>query len=475
MKESEISEDNYINALNRFKYIIMGSGNMLTETNPNILLMLKLFVRDAKYTHNIINKTGVPFDYPMESSYDIYAIYYKVVYLAKGYAVEGSETYKNKTLFDDIIYCLDYMHDNYYTKRYPKKIKGSDNFWHWEIAIPQQLVLILTLLKDELTQEQIDKYLTPSNDYIFYPKLTMANKMDIGYSSIIAGILQKDYARIAISVEMLREMYDNVEIFDGFYEDWSFIQHEIYGYVGAYGVSFINSLSKISYILDETCFRLDDFMKEKQYSWLINSYIPFMFNGAFFDLVRGRSVTGNTLGIASGNNVIQAMALSTKYLKKDDQIKTLKSYLKYLYEINKEYYNTKLSIISLALLEEIINDKTIKAINIINNFAKVYSRIDKAISQIDGVAIGISLSSTRTGKYESINGDNTIGWYQGDGMTYIYLSNNDYANSFWPYVNPCRLAGTTVTNAPREKKVYRIKMLMLNMILLEELILILIW
>ena len=452
MKKSEISEDNYINALNRFKYIIMGSGNMLTETNPNILLMLKLFVRDAKYTHNIINKTGVPFDYPMESSYDIYAIYYKVVYLAKGYAVEGSETYKNKTLFDDIIYCLDYMHDNYYTKRYPKKIKGSDNFWHWEIAIPQQLVLILTLLKDELTQEQIDKYLTPLNDYIFYPKLTMANKMDIGYSSIIAGILQKDYSRIAISVEMLREMYDNVEIFDGFYEDWSFIQHEIYGYVGAYGVSFINSLSKISYILDETCFRLDDFMKEKQYSWLINSYIPFMFKGAFFDLVRGRSVTGNTLGIASGNNVIQAMALSTKYLKKDDQIKTLKSYLKYLYEINKEYYNTKLSIISLALLEEIINDKTIKAINIINNFAKVYSRIDKAISQIDGVAIGISLSSTRTGKYESINGDNTIGWYQGDGMTYIYLSNNDYANSYWPYVNTYRLPGTTVTNAPREKK-----------------------
>ena len=29
----------------------------------------------------------------------------------------------------------------------------------------------------------------------------MANRVDIGYSSIIAGILQKDYVRVAISVE----------------------------------------------------------------------------------------------------------------------------------------------------------------------------------------------------------------------------------------------------------------------------------
>lgn len=192
MKESEISEDNYENALKKFKFLIMGNGNILTEKNKNMQTLLRYFVRDAKSTHNILNKKGVPFDYPMESSLDLYSIYYKTVYLAKGYAVEGSETYKNKTLYDDIIYCLDYMHDNYYTKRYPKNIKGSDSFWHWEIGILQELVLILTLLKDELTQAQIDKYLTPLNDYIFYPKLTMANRMDIGYSSIIAGILQKD-------------------------------------------------------------------------------------------------------------------------------------------------------------------------------------------------------------------------------------------------------------------------------------------
>ena len=78
--------------------------------------------------------------------------------------------------------------------------------------------------------------------------------------------------------------------------------------------------------------------------------------------------------------------------------------------------------------------------------------MDKAISQINGVGLGISLSSTRTGKYESINGENKKGWYQGDGMTYIYLSPQDYASLYWPFVNYYRLPGTTITNAPREEK-----------------------
>ena len=71
---------------------------------------------------------------------------------------------------------------------------------------------------------------------------------------------------------MLRELYQYAEIGDGFYEDGSFIQHDIFGYTGAYGVSLIHSLSRISYILDDTCFRFDDYMKENQFNWITNIY-----------------------------------------------------------------------------------------------------------------------------------------------------------------------------------------------------------
>ena len=37
-------------------------------------------------------------------------------------------------------------------------------------------------------------------------------------------------------------------------------------------------------------------------------------------------------------------------------------------------------------------------------------------------------------------------------MTYIYLSPQDYASLYWPYVNYYRLPGTTITTSPREEK-----------------------
>jgi hyaluronate lyase len=74
----------------------------------------------------------------------------------------------------------------------------------------------------------------------------------IGYVSIISGIFQKDYKRIAISKEMLREIFQNAELGDGFYDDGSFIQHDLYAFAGLYGEALFNSLSKISYIFDDS-------------------------------------------------------------------------------------------------------------------------------------------------------------------------------------------------------------------------------
>jgi len=56
----------------------------------------------------------------MDSSNDINSIYSKINQMAKGYSIEGGEIYKNETFFEDLMYCLDYMHENYYTKRYQK-------------------------------------------------------------------------------------------------------------------------------------------------------------------------------------------------------------------------------------------------------------------------------------------------------------------------------------------------------------------
>ena len=329
---------------------------------------------------------------------------------------------------------------------------SSNNWWHWDIGIPQALVEIIVYLKEELTDEQINKYLTPLNKYIPLPSMTMANRADIAYSCIIAGALQRDYRRIVFSVELLRELFYNVESGDGFYDDGSFIQHAVYAYIGGYGSTLISSLSKITYSLEGTCFMFDYEMKENQYKWITDSFMPFLYDGAFFDLVRGRGVDRAPQGLSTGAAVISSFFYITEYLQDKKNMINLKKYLKSLYNKQQKFYNSSLTIGAIGILGEIIKDEEIKMENIDFNFAKVYSRMDKAIAQVNGVGIGISLSSTRIGRYESINGENKKGWYQGDGMTYIYLSPLDYASLFWPLVNLCRLPGTTVTTASREPK-----------------------
>ena len=145
------------------------------------------------------------------------------------------------------------------------------------------------------------------------------------------------------------------------------------------------------------------------------------------DLVRGRSIVRDIRGDQSGKMITNAMCLMIDYLEDEEDINYLKTILKNFYELNKRYLMYSATPSALIKLEEFENDKNIPAKKI-DDFSKIFSRIDN-------VAIGISMSSSRTGKYESINGENQKGWYTGDGMTYIYLNVNDYGSNYWKNIN----------------------------------------
>ena len=84
MEENEIIEENYLIALNKFKYSLIGSDSKLTEKNFNIIKRYKSNIKVAITTHEKMNREGLPFDYPMDSSLDIYSIYYELRKIAVG-------------------------------------------------------------------------------------------------------------------------------------------------------------------------------------------------------------------------------------------------------------------------------------------------------------------------------------------------------------------------------------------------------
>ena len=452
MNEDDINEENYSTILDRLKYTFVYT--LLDSSNSKVVNdRIKAFVEDAISLNKTIKKGEKPFDYSLTESSHMHSIYLNIRTMAIGYAAEGSEIYKNSEIFENIIYLLDYMHNNYFSKKESVSFKGFNNWWDWEIGCPQRLLEILSIIRFSLTQELIYKYIGPIERYVPVPSLTMCGRFNTAYSCIFTGAFKKDYIKIATSVESIRECFDLVEISDGFYEDGTFIQHEYYAYQGGYGSDMLTSMSRLSYSIENTIFHLDEEIKNGQYNWIINSFLPVMYNGVYLDLVRGRTISRNIKSKGTGIATMDAFCLMVKYFTNDNHNKYLKGILKhlYLYPDYSNYYIYTLQIHSLITLENLKSDESIIE-EYSHNFAKVLSYSDKSISQFNNVGIGISMSSTRNGKYEAINSENTKGWYTGDGMTYIYLSVNDYGNEFWKNVNPLRLGGTTVTTAKRVEK-----------------------
>jgi hyaluronate lyase len=85
--------------------------------------------------------------------------------------------------------------------------------------------------------------------------------------------------------------------------------------------------------------------------------------------------------------------------------------------------------------------------------ARVFGSMDRIVQHTSKYGVCIALSSTRMAKYESINDANETGWYQGDGVIYVYIDGNDFGQwGYNWYASPYLMPGTTVNLLPRVEK-----------------------
>ena len=92
----------------------------------------------------------------------------------------------------------------------------------------------------------------------------------------------------------------------------------------------MTALSIITYSLDDSVFRLDDEMKDYQYKWIINSFLPSMYNGGYMDLFRGRSISRDIKGDQIGKLALNTLCLMIDYLPEMKSIKdNIRSFFPY--------------------------------------------------------------------------------------------------------------------------------------------------
>lgn len=447
---ADIGDYNYDHVKDTLVSMLTG-GMSITNASSVYAEKLLSYVDNASSVQSRMNRTASnPFGFDMSTTASITSNYEKIRVMAIGYAIEGGALYRDDDLLSDIIYAMEKMHETYYRQQTLNSYPARDNWWDWQIGSAQAIVDILLLIEDDIPREYIDKWLTPVNKYVPLPSLTMANRVDLAYVTIAASALQKDPVRMVRSVKALDECCVFVEKGDGFYEDGSYIQHDTIPYTGSYGTIMLGALSKLVMATSDTCFRFDDAMIEHQYNWVMDSFTPLMFHGAFFSSVRGRSIHRTSTDVSLGLSVVIGMLRMTQYVKDSAKCNRIKSIIKEYAAYNGAYYESALAPDSLKILNSVLTDDSV-AERTDYMFAKVFARMDRPIAQLEKYGVSISMSSSRIAKYEAINEENRDGWYTGDGMLYVYTTVNDYSPAFWHNVNKYRLPGTTVTTATRNQ------------------------
>ncbi len=374
----------------------------------------------------------------------IQGIYGKIYDMALGYATVGSEYYHNSELYADIVKGLEYAYNNYYGPCVWEK--GTyGNWWEWDIGIPLNLTKILMILEDELGSEAVKKYLAPFDYLNEYPSMTACNRLWIGNCVLASAFLQNDAERILISKDMLLEIFEYVTLGDGFYTDGSFIQHEKLSYTCGYGASLFYELTQIMLILRGSRFAFYEDITENQYAWAFDSFQPVLYGGNLFACTRGREVYRNTSEANGG--VVASFIRMTTYApsKYKDKLEAMIRH----YMITSD--NNYASNVPLMLVDYAVNLKNNDNVTPRTGYelVKVFGNMDRVAMHGEKYGACVSMSSTRIYKYEAINGENRRGWYQGDGMLYIYTDGYDYNYSYFDFVDPFKLPGTTVSSSDR--------------------------
>ncbi|HTM51525.1 MAG TPA: polysaccharide lyase 8 family protein [Bryobacteraceae bacterium] len=375
--------------------------------------------------------------------------YSRVRTLALGWATPGQSYYQDPDLLADIRSALNWLDANRYHARVAQEY---DNWWDWEIGTPAILADIAILIYDHLTPDELARYMAAIERFDSNPAIMIVNTVSTGANradkckiAILRGILVRDAQKIRLGVNLLSPVFAYVTSGDGFYVDGSFIQHTRHPYTGSYGLVLLGDIADLLYLLNGSEFDVTDPGRDNVLRWATESFSPLIYKGAMMDTVRGRAVSRNSSpdhGI--GHSVISAVLRITQFAQPVEADALRRSIKLWLQQDTTRDFASNLAFDLIGEARRIIGDESIAPAE--PPWASyVFASMDRAVHLRPNWAAAIAVHSSRVYNYESINNENLRGWHTGDGMTYLYTGDLlQFADSFWPTVDPQRLPGTTV-------------------------------
>ncbi|MGW0534943.1 polysaccharide lyase family 8 super-sandwich domain-containing protein [Streptomyces sp. NPDC003032] len=369
---------------------------------------------------------------------------------------------------------LTWLHERYYGDQ-SKGYYG--NWFHWEIGISQHISKTLALLADEVRSyrpELVRTYVASMDAYLrngtdgdvdldsrFH---TGANLADITTNRILQGALlgHEGDPRIRKALTDQLTVFLTIDpyqlrhgVTDGHYADGSFIQHASVAYTGSYGKGLLTRVVQTLKILDGTGFAHGEELVPTVYGWVKDGFAPLIFEGWMMEIVKGRAVARPDSGYTDVAVVVEAV-VDLSSLATGAGATALKSYVKHIRATSRTTLDPSrfVSPVSIVHYADIIGDDSVPPADLNPAERSVaFNAMDKTVHRRPGYTFALARSSDRISKYEYMNGENLMPWFQGDGAYYLYLSGQDqtqaYGVDYYTTVSPYGLAGVT---APVEQR-----------------------
>ena len=382
--------------------------------------------------------------------------YVRLKDMALAYSTYGSSLFKDEDLKEDILFGIQWLHENWYHSGMKINPQSPDNNWFvWELGVPLNLVDVLGLMHDHLTEEQLSENLEAIDYYLPDPKKlgksvgwnmpsTGANLAWAATAVGKRGILGKNSAKIKAATSSLSPLFKYAENgSDGFYKDGSVLFHSGFPYSTGYGWSNLIEPSKAISLYENSPWSIDHPDKANLIDWVLKAYEPLIYKNRIFDNLDGREITRQ-----SNNDKADPLfpAIINLIPAADEGTALhLKRLIKYLVLTDPTFdYYQRASLPEIVAIKKIVNDPAISQREPLDLY-KQFTNMDRSVVQRENYMFGVAMHSSRVGNYETINFENLIGWHTADGRTTLY--NNDltqFSDGYWPTIDASRLPGTTI-------------------------------
>ncbi|WP_318216053.1 polysaccharide lyase 8 family protein [Streptomyces sp. SCL15-6] len=379
--------------------------------------------------------------------------------LAIAWATPGTTLTADSAVADALVAALRFTHDAAYN---PAR-RETGNWWFWEIGAPRALMDSAVLLRHRLPAADLTDYLSVVDRFCpdadrrtNAPTLaeTGANRADKAVIVALRGLLGQDATKIASARDALSDVRDAgrnslfryVASGDGFYEDGSFVQHGAVAYTGTYGVVLLGGIAHLLSLLAGSPWEVADPDVSVLYEAVERSFTPVIFEGLMMDAVRGRAVSRERAGDhRDGAAAVAAILLLATGAPGTYATRWRALAKGWLTRNRTTPFAALAGLPQLALAKDVLDDDGVVARERTGGL-RVFADMDRVVHHRPRWAYALSLSSKRIAAYEAGNGENLHGWYTGDGMAYLYDTDDlaQFNDAFWPTVDPYRLPGTTV-------------------------------